>query len=145
MKFGTWLVVWLILLASSTVCAADLLEVAAPWIRDAPPSAAMRAGYVRLSNAGAQAIEIVGASSEDFGRVEMHRTIIKDGVSRMSELPSVVIPAGGSFVFEPGAAHFMLMRPTRRLQLGDRCRITLRYKNAAAQTLTFNVARAPTA
>ena len=110
-----------------------------PWIRDAPKTAMMRSAYVVLNNAGSADIEIVAAESKDFGLVEMHETRIVDDVARMFELPSVTIAAGKQFAFKPGAAHFMLMQPSRALAAGDVCVITLIQKSGARLDVEFKV------
>lgn len=76
-----------------------------------PPGMKMTAGYLTLHNNTSEAITITGVSSPQFGAVEMHETVTRDGISRMAALGQVTIPAGGSVSFEPGAKHLMLMQP----------------------------------
>lgn len=119
------------------------LQVKAPWIRDAPPTAPMRAGYAVLLNRGQSEIEIVAASSPDFGLVEMHETRIVNDVATMSQLMSVKIAAGADYAFHPGAAHFMLMQPRRALDSGDSTTISLILKSGEKVTATFAVGDQP--
>lgn len=134
---------WLIsLLGASSVFAAapaETLRVRHAWIRDAPPSAHMRAGYAVLENVGGGEIEIVAASSPDFGLVEIHETRMENDVARMVELGSVKIVAGTSFQLKPGGAHLMLMQPKRALAKGDSTAITLRLKSGATVVTRFVV------
>jgi len=80
-----------------------------------PPDMKMSAGYLTLQNNTAEPITITRVSSPQFGAVEMHETVLRDGISRMIALEEVQIPAGGSVRFEPGAKHLMLMRPAGEL------------------------------
>jgi periplasmic copper chaperone A len=117
----------------------ESLQMRNAWIRDAPPSARMRSGYAVLANEGSSDVEIVAASSPDFGLIEMHETRIENDVARMAELPSVKIAAGASFRFEPGGAHFMLMQPKRELKTGDSTTITLTLKSGVGVVADFVV------
>lgn len=74
-----------------------------------PPGMDMAAGYFEIRNPGARALHLRSVSSPVFSSVEMHETVTEGGVSRMRELQSVEIPAGGSVRFEPGGKHLMLM------------------------------------
>jgi periplasmic copper chaperone A len=118
---------------------AESLQVRDAWIRDAPPSARMRSGYAVLTNDSSSEVEIVSASSPDFGLVEMHETRMENDIARMLELPSVKIAAGANFQFKPGGAHFMLMQPKREMKAGDSTAITLRLKSGGSVVATFVV------
>ena len=78
-----------------------------------PPGVKMSAGYLTLHNNTSEPITITRVSSPQFGSVEMHETVTRDGVSRMVALGELRIPAGKSVRFEPGARHLMLMQPAR--------------------------------
>lgn len=71
----------------------------------------MGAGYLTLTNNSAQDIRITRVHGVGVDSVEMHESILEDGVSRMQKLPGVVVPAGQSVLFEPGAKHLMLRYP----------------------------------
>ena len=73
-------------------------------------------------------------TSPQFGKVEMHETVIKDGVSRMSALEEVVLPAGATVEFKPGGKHLMLMRPGDNLDA-----VTLEFHSGDAIVLTISV------
>jgi hypothetical protein len=89
---------------------APVPQVAAPWIRSAPPTASVMAGYLRLE-AGGAAVAITGAECAGFGTTELHESVEVDGVATMRQLPRVEVPAGGSIEFAPGGKHLMLMSP----------------------------------
>ena len=71
----------------------------------------MAAGYLEISNRSGEAIRIDRVSSPEYGSVEMHETVIEDGIARMREIPVLEIAAGDTVVFERGGKHLMLMQP----------------------------------
>lgn len=121
---GLWLG-WVGLLPWVALATALSLSVDHARITDAPPGASMRVGYLDLHNDGDRAIRITGADSADFERVEMHQTVVEQGMARMRALTEVSVPAHGGFAFAPGAAHLMLIAPKRPLIAGDRVRLHL--------------------
>ena len=103
--------------------AAGRLVIDGAWIRTAPPTAAMRAGYATLRNAGDAPLQIRHVRSDAFGDVSLHATVIDDGVARMREIDDLRIAPGQQVVLEPGGKHLMLMQPTR--ELGPGASVTL--------------------
>jgi periplasmic copper chaperone A len=85
------------------------------WIRSVPPSARMTAGYLSLYNPGPDELVIVGVESALFGSIELHGTVMEDGVARMRHQDSVTVPAGEVVRFEPGGLHLMLMQPREEI------------------------------
>lgn len=115
-----------------------------PWIRLAPPDAMMLAGYRRIDNDGELPMRLRSIRSDAFGAIELHRTEVVDGVSRMREVPSLTIAPGGSVVLEPGGMHLMLMQPQRALREGDEVAISFAWdqgENQVTEILPFVVRR----
>ena len=96
------------------------------------PGVSMGAGYLTLRNTSDQIIAITQVSSPDLESVEMHESVLEDGVSRMYKLQEVAILPGGSTTFEPGAKHLMLRYPD---ELTDS--VTLQFY--AGETLLLSV------
>lgn len=115
-----------LLAALSASSVAQPLEVSDGWVRQGPPTAKVLAAYMTLNNPGAQAIVISGASSPQFGSVEIHRTEIVDGVARMIPQEQLKIPPGGHVTLQPGGLHFMLIDARQPLPAGGKVRIDLR-------------------
>lgn len=114
----------LLLLAACRPAPATL-EAHEGWLRAGPAEGPL-AGYVRLHNGTRADLRCDGAESADFGAIEIHRSMVHDGMSHMMRDQVVEIPAGGRAELAPGGLHLMLFRPQRALQAGDRSRITLR-------------------
>jgi periplasmic copper chaperone A len=75
------------------------------------PGAPMAAGYLDISNRSGADIRITRVSSPEYGSVEIHETVVEDGIARMREIPVLEIEDGATVVFERGGKHLMLMRP----------------------------------
>lgn len=75
----------------------------------------MTAGYFVLENRGDETIRITSVTSPQFGRVEMHETVVENDIARMRRLAEIVIAPGERVTFEPGGMHLMLFEPRRPL------------------------------
>jgi len=71
----------------------------------------MAAGYLQISNHSGVAVRITRVSSPEYGSVEMHETIVEDGIARMRAIPVLEIADGETIIFERGGKHLMLMQP----------------------------------
>lgn len=100
------------------------LRLGDAWIREAPSEGPM-AGYVRIDNGLPEALRCDGATSPDFGAIEIHRSALENGMSRMLRDQVVEVPARGRALLQPGDYHLMLFRPQRALKAGDHATITL--------------------
>ena len=130
--------------AEAAPAAAGVLAATGGWVRATPPGMPMLAGYVTLANGGDAPVTLVGASSPAVEAVELHRTEIVDGVSRMRAAGELVIAPGESLVLAPGGLHMMLMRPVAPIGAGDTVEVTLDLGAAGTQVLALPVqAEAP--
>jgi len=104
-------VAWMILLAAAAACGMEpqviLHQVR---INAAPPAAQVTAGYLMLENSSPAAVTLVRVSSPDYSRIELHRSVLIDGIARMEPLQSVTVAPGGHLEFRPGDYHLMLYR-----------------------------------
>ena len=99
------------------------------WVADAPPVATIRAGYLKLINNGSHAISIKSFRSPDFARVELHKTIVADGMVKMEEVKQLTIEAGDTVEFKPGGYHLMLFNPRKKLKIGDQIKLHVLLKD----------------
>jgi len=98
------------------------------WVREAPPNSSMMAGYVTLKNNTDQDSIITFAKSKQFNMVEVHQTIVVDGVAKMRKQDNLAIPAGSSLKLEPGSYHLMLMGPKSALKANDEITVSIGLK-----------------
>ena len=101
---------WVLAFFLVVACSADQPPLTAEQLQIARPLAGMSmgAGYLTLKNNSDQKIRITQVHSPDLKSVEMHESVLEDGVSRMYKLQEVVILPGQSASFEPGGKHLML-------------------------------------
>lgn len=99
------------------------------------PGMQMTAGYLTFTNNSTQAITLTRVTSPQFGAVEMHESVVEDGMARMYPLGDVTVLAGSSVQFEPGGKHLMLMRPVDEFET-----VTLEFHADDTVILTLNVA-----
>lgn len=95
------------------------LEFNDSWVRATPPGKRMTAAYGILENHTSSDVELTAWSSPVYADVSLHTTELIDGVSRMREVPALVIPAGKSVVLAPGGYHLMLMMPLQDVEPGQ--------------------------
>jgi copper(I)-binding protein len=68
--------------------------------------------------------------------VEVHNTIVEDGLARMIHQERLEIPARGSLSFVPGSYHLMLMGRKTPLQVNDQVDLTLVFENGEEHSAT---------
>ncbi len=100
-----------------------------PWSREAPPSAPVIGGFLKLNNHGDKVDALIAAESPISRHIELHNHMMKDGVMKMVKVDEISIPANGSVALEPGSFHLMIFNPTQTLKEGDRFPVTLSFKN----------------
>lgn len=103
------------------------LRVDGAWVRAAPPGAMMLAGYMVLHNDGDAPVRLVSVQSDAFGTVELHRSLVVNGMETMRPAGEQTIAAGGRMDIRPGGLHLMLMQPRQPLKVGDKVRFHLRF------------------
>ena len=103
------------------------------WVRAAPPDAGMTAGYLTISNPGDRPMTLTGVRSDAFERIELHATIMEDGIARMRMEEAVEIPPGETVAFEPGGRHLMMFGAKTPLGEDDAVGLTLTFLTGDAR------------
>jgi len=106
--------------------------VSGAWVRLAAAPGRPAAGYMVLEPGPARVL--TGASSPAATRVELHRTVRRDGVARMEAAARVPVAAGERLAFAPGGLHLMLFGLAAKP--GDAIPITLTFAAGPPVTLT---------
>ena len=78
-----------------------------------------------------------GEAQPQLGSVELHESVIEDGVARMVALDELALQPGATVQFAPGGKHLMLMRPG-----DDLVSVTLEFH--AGDTVVLRVSVTPT-
>lgn len=121
--------------ATDTATEADGVTITDAWVKSAETG--MSAAFGELANTGTEDVTVVSATTEASSMIELHETVENDsGEMVMREKDGgFIIPAGGSFMLEPGGNHIMLMDLTAPLVAGDDVTFTLTF--ADDSTLQF--------
>ncbi len=117
----------------------DAVMIMAPWVRAAPPTARVMAGYVTLHNQSDQLQRLTRVSSPMFERVEIHESYLEGGVSKMRALSTIDIPAGEMVTFEPNGLHLMLIGPTVGAKSASHIEMTFTFETGHTKTLDVGV------
>ena len=96
------------------------------------PGKTMSAGYLSITNNTADTVRISRVESAHFESVQIHESVVEDGIAKMHRLDELTIPARSTVKLEPGGKHLMLMRPT-----GTADQISLSF--FSAETLLLGV------
>ncbi len=122
---------WIIaaLLGLSSVIAMAEVQVTDATVRELLPGRSMTAGYFSIKNNTQLAAELIAASSPQFGSVELHQHLHKDGMMKMEQVSSVLIPAGEQVDFKPGGLHLMLFDAKTTVTTGNQIQLNLTFKD----------------
>jgi copper(I)-binding protein len=115
------------------------LEFEDTWIKNLPPTVPVRAGYMHIYNPGSKAVSILSVSSDAFSNVEVHQTIMQDGMMTMEQVPALTIEPNSQLDLKPGGIHLMLMHPVEPTRPGDEIRITFELSDGSQQSPVFTV------
>lgn len=100
--------------------------------------------FMKIHNDEAKQDFLLGGSSPVADRVEVHTHINDNGVMRMREVKGgVPLEAKSVTELKPGSYHVMFMGLKKQLKEGDKIPVTLKFKNAKAQTVQLEVKIAP--
>ena len=129
------MLIGLVALVSSASFAADGPSVTEAWVRAAPASVKAHAGYLILHNSTSVEASVIGATSPQYERAEIHLSRIIDGVATMTRQDQITVSPGGTLKMAPGGFHLMLMNPKAAIREGDTVGIT--FHMATGKTLSF--------
>jgi len=114
------------------------LEIVDAWIKNLPPSVPMRAGYMTIHNPGETAVTILSIRSDAFASIDIHRSVMQDGMMRMDPVTALSIAPGESLQLAPGGYHLM-MQPLQATRPGQEIEIVLQFDDGSEQRLTMTV------
>lgn len=112
------------------------LTIEHPWVKAAADG--MTGAFGSLTNSGTEDLQVVAASSPAAAAVELHETVVQgDGTATMAESgDGFSIPAGDTFLLEPGANHLMLMGLDQPILAGDEISFTLTLSDGSSVEFT---------
>ncbi|WP_320036409.1 copper chaperone PCu(A)C [Halarcobacter sp.] len=124
---------------SISILLASELKIEDGYVRATPPNLPNSAAFMKVKNSSNETISIVKASSDASKVVELHTHLMKDGVMKMIQVPSIEIPANTEVSLQPGGFHIMLIGLNQALKEGENITLTLEFSNGESKTLTLPV------
>jgi copper(I)-binding protein len=97
------------------------------WVRAPAPGIKVAAAYLTLHNAGGKECVLRDVSSPQFRKIEIHETLVEDGVASMHRRESLNIAPNGSVELAPNGYHLMLIGGTGKTAVGDNVTLTLKF------------------
>jgi len=114
------------------------IDITDAWTRATAGNATTAAIYLHLVSAK-DPDRLVGIETAAAQKIEVHDETNQAGVVKMTVLPAVDIPAGGTVNFAPNGRHLMLTGLKAPLKEGDSFLITLSFDKAGTQSATVKV------
>lgn len=108
----------------------ELIQVTEAWARKSLSPNNNSAAYMKVANLTDKDVVIIGASaSETANNVELHKSFVDEkGVSRMTTVDKIVVPAKTTVELAPSGMHVMLFDLKRNLNTGDKFKIELKIE-----------------
>ncbi len=107
------------------------------WIRE-PMAGGMTAGYLVIDNGTSQADVLTGVTMPSGVMVTLHQTTTDaSGMTGMSPVDAIHVPAGGQVTLQPGGFHLMIDGLTAKA--GDRVELRLQFEHAGTITVQAEV------
>jgi periplasmic copper chaperone A len=131
-------------LAATSAIAQDYklgaIEIEHPWARATPKGATVGAGYMTITNRGAEADRLVGGSVAFARRFEIHSMTMEQGVMKMREVKDgIEIKPGETLELKPGGYHVMFVDLKQPLAQGDHVKVTLTFAKAGTIDIEYPV------
>jgi hypothetical protein len=133
-------------LALGLACAAQAHEVKAGdltlsglQVRATVAGLPTSAAYLTISNSGKTPDKLLSIDCPCAASAMMHESRTQNGVSSMTMLNEVTIPAGGKVLFKPDGLHVMLVGLKGPLKAGGMQQMTLRFEKAGKVKAPFRV------
>lgn len=108
-------------------------------VRATPPGVPTTAAYLTISNGGKAPDKLLSIDCACAASTMMHESQTVNGISSMSRVSEVAIPADGKVEFKPGGLHVMLVGLKAPLKAGGMQDMTLRFEKAGVVKVGFPV------
>ncbi|OOG54486.1 copper chaperone PCu(A)C [Rhodanobacter sp. C03] len=132
----SFLLAGLLLAGGVHATAADHVHASHAWIRVLPGDLPAGA-YVTLQNDGDQPVALSGASSTVYAEVMLHHSSSEGGMSRMTMVDALPVPAHGTALLAPAGYHLMLMKASALVKPGDTVKLTLEFTDGSTLATDF--------
>lgn len=93
------------------------------------------AGYGSIQNTSKAEQELQIVQAAGFKVVEMHETVLKDGMMKMQKINSVKLKPNEIFEMKAGGNHIMLYEPEKKFKAGELVTVTFK---SPSQSFNFD-------
>lgn len=107
--------------------ACSTIKIESAWARPSLGEARTSAIYLNIVNAGAQD-NLVIAETDVTAHTELHKTIVENGISKMTHIHNLTIPANSNVEMKPGGLHIMLMQLPKLLKHNEQIKLKLKFE-----------------
>ncbi len=115
---------------------AEHIQASQAWVRVLPGGLPAGA-YLTLENSGDQPATLKGANSALYADVMLHQSASDGGMSRMTMVDSLTVPAHGKLTLAPAGYHLMLTKATHPVKPGDTILLSLTFADASTLATKF--------
>ena len=109
-----------------------------PWARATPGRPRNGGAYLTIKG-GASGDELTSVESTVAKKTQLHDHTNENGVMKMRQVKSIMVPAGGIAMLKPGGHHVMLMKLKHALKKGESFPLTLYFAKAGKVTVEVKV------
>ena len=125
--------------AEAQTVKAGQLTLSGLQLRATPAGLPTSAAYLTIENHGKSADKLLDVDCGCADSAMVHKTETRNGISSMSMVGDVAIPAGGKVEFRPDGLHVMLVGVKGPLKAGSTQVMTLRFQKAGKVKAPFRV------
>lgn len=104
------------------------LYVDQAWIQLNPNPSAPAAGYFVI-HGGEQPVQLLRVTSDGAMRIDMHQSVMTNGMMTMEPIESVDVPAKETVRFEPGGKHLMIHQINPAILKTGKLTMTMLFSN----------------
>jgi copper(I)-binding protein len=115
------------------------IEINNIWARPTMGEVYNTAIYMDIKNNSSTHDVLTKATTEITDKVEIHKTVHENGVSKMLSVDKLSIPANAEINLVPGGIHIMLFKVKYPLKAGDKINLTLEFEKNGILTLEVPV------
>lgn len=120
--------------------AAAAPTVSGAWVRATAAAGQPTAAYMTIANAGGGPDALLSASTPAASSVEIHQTSTDaSGMTGMTPVRVVDIPAGGSVTLRPGGTHLMITGLAEPLTAGGTLELRLVFEHGGTVVVQAEV------
>jgi len=127
------------LIGAAAAASTPQVEIDHAWARATVPGASNGAAFMTLTARG-EGDQLVGASSPVADRVDVHSSVMNNGVMEMRPVDVIDVVPGKPARLAPGGLHLMLMGLKRPLVEGSTFPVTMNFRKSGAITVNVKVA-----